>query len=52
MNVVLSLSLPRVNSEFAIRFQISENVSIMLEFSSLSPFRKITGKRGFLCRVR
>ena len=43
--------LPRVNGKFAIRFQISENISMMSNFS-LSPFRKTNDEQGFLCRER
>ena len=48
MNVVFSLSLPRVNSEFAIRFQVSENVSIMWNFPAIHHFGKLTAKRVFV----
>ena len=48
MNVVLSLSLPRVNSEFAIRFPISENVSIMRNFPVVHHFGKLTVNEGFV----
>ena len=51
MNVVFSLSLLRVNSEFAIRFQISENVSIMLNFPVIHHFGKLTVNEGF-CAVK
>ena len=34
--------LPRVNSKFAIRFQISENISMMLNFSVFHHFGKLT----------
>ena len=50
MNVVFSLSLPRVNSEFAIRFPISENVSIMRNFPAVHHFGKLTVNEGF-CAV-
>ena len=49
MNVVFSLSLLRVNSEFAIRFQISENVSIMLNFPVIRHFGKLTVKSKTKC---
>ena len=50
MNVVFSLSLPRVNSEFAIHFPISENVSIMRNFPVVHHFGKLTVNEGF-CAV-
>ena len=50
MNVVFSLSLPRVNSEFAIGFPISENVSIMRNFPDVHHFGKLTVNEGF-CAV-
>ena len=50
MNFVSFLSQMRVNSEFAIRFQISENVSVMLNFSVIRHFGKLTVKEGF-CAV-
>ena len=50
MNVVFSLSLPRVNSEFSIRFPISENVSIMRNFPVVHHFGKLTVNEGF-CAV-
>ena len=50
MNVVFSLSLPRANSEFAIRFPISENVSIMRNFPVVHHFGKLTVNEGF-CAV-
>ena len=39
-----------MNSEFAIRFQISENVSVMLNFSVNRHFGKLTVNEGF-CAV-
>ena len=39
-----------MNSEFAIRFQISENVSVMLNFSVFHHFGKLTVNEGF-CAV-
>ena len=51
MNVVFSLSLPRVNSEFSIRFPISENVSIMRNFPVVHHFGKLTVNEGF-CAVK
>ena len=50
MNFVSFLSQMRVNSEFAIRFQISENVSVMLNFSVFHHFGKLTVNEGF-CAV-
>ena len=43
--------LLRVNSKFAILVQISENVSIMLNFSVFHYFGKLTMNEGF-CAVR
>ena len=40
----------RVNSEFFIRFQISENVSVMLNFSVFRHFGKLTVNECF-CAV-
>ena len=42
--------LPRVNSKFAIRFQISENISMMSNFSVFHHFGKLTMNKGF-CAV-
>ena len=39
-----------MKSEFAIRFQISENIGVMLNFSVFKQFWKINGERGILCR--
>ena len=50
MNFASFLSQMRVNSEFAIRFQISENVSVMLNFSVIRHFGKLTVNEGF-CAV-
>ena len=42
--------LPRVNGKFAIRFQISENISMMSNFSVFHHFGKLTMNKGF-CAV-
>ena len=47
MNFVFSLSLPRVNSKFTIRFLISENIIITLNFSVIHHFQKLPVKEGF-----
>ena len=39
-----------MNSEFAIRFQISENLSVLLNFSVFHHFGKLTVNEGF-CAV-
>ena len=39
-----------LNRELSIRFQVSENVSIMLNFSVFHYFGKLTVKEGF-CAV-
>ena len=43
--------LPRVNGKFAIRFQISENISMMSNFSVFHHFGKLTMNKGF-CAVK
>ena len=39
-----------LNREFSIRFQVSENVSVMLNFSVFHHFGKLTVNEGF-CAV-
>ena len=43
--------LPRVNGKFAIRFQISENIGMMSNFSVFHHFGKLTMNKGF-CAVK
>ena len=43
--------LPRVNGKFAIRFQISEHISMMSNFSVFHHFGKLTMNKGF-CAVK